>query len=901
MLSVKWDLLTFLLIILTVFTPPSIAADQDQTLRETQTLTGRLNILIADNFDTGISQRRFFIRVKQIDGRYRSHPLSFSFVPPDSTLRSGDRVTIQGRLLGNAIIADSIQRVNEPQTEVVLRMASESHLAPLTIGDRKAVVLIVDMNDAVNPYGINKLTEMMYTDTRSVKGLYEASSYQQLSLNPNTDGVSGSDVFGPFEIDHSATENCTMDNPNFEEIINNWATAADAAATSQGIDLTQYQHRIYFLPNEVNCRWVGMGTVRCPDDYINEQNLCRIWTVKSASGSDEGKYLAHELGHNLGWDHSSTDPDNDGQVDVEYGDHSGIMGMPHWAQANAPHRDQMDWFDAYPGSLLLTNCSATIELHALELDPGVDTVGTQVVKIPIPGTDAYYYLSYRRKIGPYPSHDDYANLVNIHRHNGTGGNTLHITNLATDGVFEDTAAQITITATATGGATAAVTVEMPNETPVAKFSHASIDNHLQVQFTNHSTDADDNIASYQWAIDGKTLTDENHDYTFPDSGTYRVTLTVTDDCGGTDEMTDEVIVVANKPPIASFSFVANHLNVQFTDASDDDDGDIASSHWDFGDGATSDEANPNHTYAQNGTYVVTLTITDDDGATGEMPLSIEVTANKPPEANFTSSATGLDVQFTDASDDSDGHIASYQWDFGDGATSTESDPRHIYGAAGTYTVTLTVKDDDGDTDTWINVDFSVSLQNVAPTADFTPRAEKLSVEFIDTSTDSDGTITSHQWEFGDGGTSTETSPNHVYASPDTYAVTLTVTDNEGATDTISKNITVDVNNVPPVAAFTFTADGLEIQFSDTSTDSDGNITSHQWDFGDGGTSTETSPNHAYASPGTYSVALTVTDDKGGTHTATEDVVANTISPLVVEPTPGGGGGGGGGCFIGNLF
>lgn len=903
MLSVKWDLLTFLLITVTVFSTPSIAADQDPTLPEISTLTGQLEILILDNFETGNSERRYAIRVKQADGEYRLVSLSFASIIPDSTLRTGEQVSVGGRWIDDTLAIDSLQRADIAPSDRIMRATGADRYAPLTIGDRKAVVLILNMRNrdtdvvAENTYGSSDLDSMMYTGTQNVKSLYEASSYQQLSFDPNTDGTGGHDIFGPFTIEYSPNDDCTVNNQQLNTILDQWATDADTLATAQGIDLTQYEHRIYFLPSEVGCGWKGMGSEACTG------NACRVWVIKDTTNTNEGRYIAHELGHNLSWRHAASDPDNDGVFAPkdEYGDKSGIMGWPVWAQANAPHRDQLEWFDAYPGTLVTAECSRQYQLHALELDPGVDNVGIQVVKIHKPDTNEYYYLSYRRQIGPYPSNSDYADQINIHRYDGNWSYTYHITNLQQDGVFRDTTNGITVTATSAGGATATVRVNTRNAAPEAAFSHNLVDGHLKVQFTNHSSDDKDSIESYQWEINGETLTDENPEYTFPDSGTYPVTLTVTDTCGRTHEASYDVVVTANERPTAEFTVDANNLSVQFTDTCNDDDGTIELYQWDFGDSATSAEASPSHTYANSGTYDVTLTVTDDDGATAVMTETIQIEANKPPKANFTVTANGLEVNFNDTSEDTDGTISSRQWKFvDDGSVSDLADPSHVYASAGTHSVQLTVTDDDGTSDTEIK-EVTVNLTNVAPTADFTPKADRLSVVFTDTSTDSDGDIASRLWDFGDNVTSTEANPSHTFASAGTYAVSLTVTDNLGVSDTVNKNVTVDVNNVPPVAAFTYTTDGEEIQFSDTSTDSDGDIASSQWDFGDGATSTETSPMHTYTSPGTYEVQLTVTDDDGETNTFSDNVDVEQISPLVVPDSPSGGGGGGGGCFIGNLF
>ncbi|WP_345779204.1 PKD domain-containing protein, partial [Lysobacter sp. CFH 32150] len=162
--------------------------------------------------------------------------------------------------------------------------------------------------------------------------------------------------------------------------------------------------------------------------------------------------------------------------------------------------------------------------------------------------------------------------------------------------------------------------------------------------------------------------------------------------------------------------------------------------------------------------------------------------------------------------------------------------------------------------------------NAAPVANFTSTTSGLTASFTDTSTDSDGTIASRSWNFGDSTTSTTTNPSHTYASGGTYTVALTVTDNGGATNTVSKTVTVTgPANTAPVANFSFTASDLTANFTDSSTDSDGTIASRSWNFGDSTTSTTTNPSHTYAAAGTYSVALTVTDNGGATNTITKSV------------------------------
>ncbi|MGE0141409.1 MAG: PKD domain-containing protein, partial [Ilumatobacteraceae bacterium] len=154
----------------------------------------------------------------------------------------------------------------------------------------------------------------------------------------------------------------------------------------------------------------------------------------------------------------------------------------------------------------------------------------------------------------------------------------------------------------------------------------------------------------------------------------------------------------NVPPVASFTSNCTVNSCAFTSTSTDIDGTITGYAWNFGDGQNGSGATPTHAYAQGGTYNVTLTVTDSDGATASItnPVTVTDPPNVPPSASFTSSCTLLTCTFTSTSTDGDGSIASYAWDFGDGATATTGPAvSHTFGSANTYTVGLTVTDDDG--------------------------------------------------------------------------------------------------------------------------------------------------------------------------------------------------------------
>lgn len=258
--------------------------------------------------------------------------------------------------------------------------------------------------------------------------------------------------------------------------------------------------------------------------------------------------------------------------------------------------------------------------------------------------------------------------------------------------------------------------------------------------------------------------------------------------------------------------------------------------------------------------------------------------NVPPTAAAVADCTGLVCAFdASASSDSDGIITDYAWDFGDGETASGKNATHTYAVDGTYTVRLTVTDDRGGNAIATESVTVARPPNVAPTAKASAECTGLVCAFdASASSDSDGTIDSYAWDFGDGTTGTGKKPDHTYAVDGTYTATLTVTDDRGgqATDTVSVTVTRPAN-VDPTAKAAVNCTDLTCAFDGSaSTDSDGTITGYAWDFGDGAAGTGAKPSHTYATPGTYQVTLTVTDDRGAQ--ATDTVSATATEPPVVN-------------------
>ena len=173
-----------------------------------------------------------------------------------------------------------------------------------------------------------------------------------------------------------------------------------------------------------------------------------------------------------------------------------------------------------------------------------------------------------------------------------------------------------------------------------------------------------------------------------------------DPTGATVNQIYWVATAANVPPTAAFSATTSGLTVNVDGrASSDSDGTIFAYAWNWGDGSTGSGSTASHTYAAHGTYTIQLTVTDDDGATGTTTKSVAL-LNQPPNADFLfSSVSGLAVTADGSwSSDPDGTVSTYAWTWGDGTSTPASSLKtasHTYATAGTYTVQLTVKDNDG--------------------------------------------------------------------------------------------------------------------------------------------------------------------------------------------------------------
>lgn len=411
---------------------------------------------------------------------------------------------------------------------------------------------------------------------------------------------------------------------------------------------------------------------------------------------------------------------------------------------------------------------------------------------------------------------------------------------------------------------------------------------LTVAITNQSI----NGITYQWDFgDGTTSSDANPPpHYYGTSGAYTITLRVLNGQGCADVATQVVHVY--DPPMVQIGAlnVCEGIEAQFTDLTVTDVGNpVVAWAWDFGDGNTSNAQAPTHLYASPAGYVVTLVATTPYcSATGTLPVVVEAR----PQASFLlDDALGCSPHTVTFTNTSTGGVNS-SWTFGDGAASSTPSPIHTYHNIGmvdtTYTVELIMTSTFGCADT-TSAQVTVAPRVLAAfTHNAVPGCAPLAVDFVNTSTGAD----TYAWDFGDGTTSSNLSPSHVYVNTTlllaTYQVRLVATSNAGCSDTLIQQILAY-----PTPDFTFVAqpDSGCSPHTVTFPAVVGAVT-YQWDFGDGSTGSGPSPTHIYFNTGTsdatYPITLIGSNAFGCSDTTYDQV---TVFPLptaqfTLAPTSG---------------
>jgi len=401
------------------------------------------------------------------------------------------------------------------------------------------------------------------------------------------------------------------------------------------------------------------------------------------------------------------------------------------------------------------------------------------------------------------------------------------------------------------------------------------------------------LVDFQWDLgDGSFSSGLEVNHVYMDDGVYTVTLTVTDNVGMQDTATTTV-TVNDRAPVAHFTGhehdVPEGVPRQFSDYSSSWPDEIVAWFWDFAGIGTSTEENPWFTFMEDGTYHVTLTVTDEDGSTSSVTHDLTV-LDLSPEADFTWTPApqeeGMIVQFSDLSTSYPDSIVAWSWDFAGIGASSDPNPLFIFIEDGNYLVTLTVTDSDGSESSRSH---EVMIVDRSPEVDFTwypePQYEGASIQFTDSSKSYPDFITGYSWDFGGLGASSQKNPAYTFMDDGVLPVTLTVFDVDSSASLTHMVTVLDLGPTAEVSGDTSLPEGSMGNYNALGSVSyPDEISSYEWDWGYDGVFTPSGDlgviqSHTWLDDGLYTVAVRVTDDDGSIDIATMEISVTDLSPV----------------------
>ena len=398
---------------------------------------------------------------------------------------------------------------------------------------------------------------------------------------------------------------------------------------------------------------------------------------------------------------------------------------------------------------------------------------------------------------------------------------------------------------------------------------------VDVDFINQTTGP--GVLTHRWTLgNGNNSSVKNPSTTYNSLGTYPVKLVTSSNYGCKDSISKPITFSANTTSFSALDSVCPNSPVSFTNQGSSVP---TNAKWDFGDGTFSNDLNPVKAFTTPGTYTVTLV---NQYAECASSFSKTITVTPPPILGFT--ATNFlgcqaphSVSFEDTTNNSSNHL----WDFGDGTTSTEKNPTHVYTTTGQFDVTLTLTNSLGCPSSITKPSFVkiVPATNIAISANPTEGCVPFTFNPSASITTIDG-VASYEWDFGDAGaTATGISPTYTYNSFGKYIVKLKITTNSGCVETYEFPDTIKVGTKPTVnfsTATTTTCAGDTVNFISTSTPADRWL----WDFGDQSTSPQENPGHLYQDTGKMTVTL-IAWNNGCSDTLTKPDLLYTIAPVAI--------------------
>ena len=812
-------------------------------------ITGDAAVEIADFFDEDRSELYYFIVDKQSKARTQL------FLPdlPDAAFKSGAKVRVRGvsRGKGKGVDVETIEVIEAAPDPFGTAATSDEATAESPVASaktRKVLTLVVNFLDAVadngGPNGVTPqiIKDRMFNETKNVQHFYDLASLGTLTIPTDPNGIGKEPVFGPYTINYNyLTANggtC---------IAGTWADAAldmweaDTVGNPAGETRSDYDNWSIIVPNYWDysgraCSWGGYAGVGCT----------QCWAFSADPASILHGVVIHELGHNFGFGHARFDTDNDGSSDCEYCDSSDLMGgSRNWMKFNAAHFNYLGWWDPVSYEIDTVSPSSTEqEFHLLPVDEEDGPwPGLRAVKTARTGSSNYFF-SFRQQTGHYDNvTSSYTNGVNIHW-SSSNNYSYFYRMLEPGGLFFDATQDLVVWAIGEttvddglGNFTDVFTIKLCNSTCSTLWPAFNLAASGTFPNTIGLTWEDNTYNEDGWRIDYSTdgtvwseLTTVAADSTsyshFGLSGGTTLFYRIRAYRGGSETSDWSNTVSATTPPASG--------NLGFPIISGDDDTLEYT-------GPYTGQMYPNWDYLWLG-YDSGNAATNDEGLRFQnVTIPQGATINSAFINYFAYSSASGDTSIRFRTEDVD-NAAPF-------TTASSNLTSRTFGSA--------------------FVDWTLPTSWANGSAHQSPDLASILQPIVDREGWGGGNSVVFITQGNPDPTGNHRVRSYNYGS--TWAPVLQV------------DFTwTPAGPVAPTASFTHSTYSLDATFSDTSTDSDGNVVGWSWDFGDTNTSTLQNPVHTYASGGTYTVGLTVTDTDGETDNTSQSVtiMEDTEPPVI---------------------
>ncbi len=539
----------------------------------------------------------------------------------------------------------------------------------------------------------------------------------------------------------------------------------------------------------------------------------------------------------------------------------------------------------FPAHIFYADSLMTITLAVLNANGCRDTASKIIFIQPLPKAG---FTIHDKLCEGAPIHisDSSFSPTGISQYNWNFGDGLTATGLANPVHAFVLPGNYTVSLVAIAGNGCVDSVAVPvviNRLPKVYFAFQNVCESTPMQFQDQSVLNNGVLVQWNWNFgDGTSDTLKNPSHVFNSGGVQHVQLEVTGNTGCKNDSTLDAYINPNPQARFAFGNICKSNQFTFIEQSTITVGYLKFWYWTFGDGSSPVSIqSPVHTYIEDTTFTVALTVSSDSGCVDTTSKTVLVHALPSPLFTTDSVCLGELTTFINLSTVKLDTIQYLNWNFGDGGISLLGNPQHIYNTAGLQTIKLTTTTNYGCVD---SVSISTKVYHL-PIPDFISNirqgCEALPVSFTDQSLSQDGIIKWWYWDFGDGGSDTLQNPDYIYKNDGLFNVQLTVSTSLNCSANELKPSYINVHPLPK-AGFNYTPEKPDL-LAPTVTFHDQSIGASQWFYhlGDGTTSTEADPVHLYHTIGLYKIIQAVETQYGCRDTAYGEVYVDDVFTLYI--------------------